>query len=560
MKVTQPGVSAFTELSDVPHSYLGEAEKHLAVNVLETAIDFVPGGNVVGPTSSTDNAIARYDGITGKLIQDSGVFITDTGSVGVGTGTPASALEVQSASTAKMGLDTYRIYSKNISSFSVTSGDFANVFTFTQTSPGGYNGSFIIQMSLGAAGISQSKTYFVNYSYDGTDGAWMELLPITSSGPYFPGGEDIVMDVNITNAVMTIRVRRVSGTKTANINVTAQYATTTSTIALVDSETTGSGATVTGFFPGTPLTQVSGNIGIGTRSPGERFDIVNGNIGVTGGNLNLEYTTNANQYGIINKNGYRYLHDFNYGNNGVVTTIGQNLFIGLITGNLTMGSTATANTEASYNTAIGYNSFASNTTGHNNTAIGRQSLSGNTTGYQNLSIGSNSMTSNTTGFRNTAIGFQSLQTNVGGSIHVAIGRSALLYCTGGYNNTAVGGNSGWNPASDIAQYRITTDNNMTLIGYGATKDNASAITNGTAIGSGAKVTASNTVVIGNTSVTGNYFQGILDTAGDTLRVRTSRTPASASATGNAGDICWDADYIYVCTATDTWKRTAIATW
>jgi hypothetical protein len=44
MKVEQPGVNAFTELSDVPHSYLGEAEKHLAVNILETGIDFVDGG------------------------------------------------------------------------------------------------------------------------------------------------------------------------------------------------------------------------------------------------------------------------------------------------------------------------------------------------------------------------------------------------------------------------------------------------------------------------------------------------------------------------------------
>lgn len=37
-------------------------------------------------------------------------------------------------------------------------------------------------------------------------------------------------------------------------------------------------------------------------------------------------------------------------------------------------------------------------------------------------------------------------------------------------------------------------------------------------------------------------------------------PASATATGTAGDIRYDADYIYICTATDTWKRVAIATW
>jgi hypothetical protein len=37
-------------------------------------------------------------------------------------------------------------------------------------------------------------------------------------------------------------------------------------------------------------------------------------------------------------------------------------------------------------------------------------------------------------------------------------------------------------------------------------------------------------------------------------------PATAGATGTAGDIRYDADYIYVCTATNTWKRAAIATW
>lgn len=45
-----------------------------------------------------------------------------------------------------------------------------------------------------------------------------------------------------------------------------------------------------------------------------------------------------------------------------------------------------------------------------------------------------------------------------------------------------------------------------------------------------------------------------------LRVSLSNAPASATATGSAGAIRWDANYIYVCTATDTWKRVAIATW
>jgi len=48
--------------------------------------------------------------------------------------------------------------------------------------------------------------------------------------------------------------------------------------------------------------------------------------------------------------------------------------------------------------------------------------------------------------------------------------------------------------------------------------------------------------------------------GNTINVPTTRTPASAGSPGTAGDICWDSSYIYVCVATDTWKRTAIATW
>ena len=48
--------------------------------------------------------------------------------------------------------------------------------------------------------------------------------------------------------------------------------------------------------------------------------------------------------------------------------------------------------------------------------------------------------------------------------------------------------------------------------------------------------------------------------GNTINVPVTRTPASAAATGTAGDICWDSSYVYVCVATDTWKRVAITTW
>lgn len=38
-------------------------------------------GDVVGPASATDNALVRFDGTTGKLIQNSPVLVTDSGAI-----------------------------------------------------------------------------------------------------------------------------------------------------------------------------------------------------------------------------------------------------------------------------------------------------------------------------------------------------------------------------------------------------------------------------------------------------------------------------------------------
>lgn len=37
-------------------------------------------------------------------------------------------------------------------------------------------------------------------------------------------------------------------------------------------------------------------------------------------------------------------------------------------------------------------------------------------------------------------------------------------------------------------------------------------------------------------------------------------PSTAASAGTAGQIAWDASFIYICTATDTWKRVGISTW
>jgi hypothetical protein len=54
--------------------------------------------------------------------------------------------------------------------------------------------------------------------------------------------------------------------------------------------------------------------------------------------------------------------------------------------------------------------------------------------------------------------------------------------------------------------------------------------------------------------------GKLHMAADTMRLDTLRTPASAGAAGNAGEICADANYFYHCVATNSWTRAAKAAW
>jgi len=68
---------------------------------------------------------------------------------------------------------------------------------------------------------------------------------------------------------------------------------------------------------------------------------------------------------------------------------------------------------------------------------------------------------------------------------------------------------------------------------------------------------------------GSYFAGGLETAGTvtadsvstgSLTVSSPAVPGAANASGVAGTVAWDADYIYICVSTDTWKRAEISTW
>jgi len=117
---------------------------------------------------------------------------------------------------------------------------------------------------------------------------------------------------------------------------------------------------------------------------------------------------------------------------------------------------------------------------------------------------------------------------------------------------AISGTSGWLTKTAANTWALAT---VTTAGA-AILDDADAAAQRTTLGLGASATlavgtGSGTVAAGDHT----HSYGPSD-----VGINSTGTPAAANSTGTAGTIKWDADYVYVCVATDTWKRAAISTW
>ena len=182
--------------------------------------------------------------------------------------------------------------------------------------------------------------------------------------------------------------------------------------------------------------------------------------------------------------------------------------------------------------------------GDTNIALGTGALESNATGFGLAAVGAMALGINTTGSYNAALGYAALSSVVGNaSYNTAVGTLAGSSINGNHN-TLVGASAG---------STIQTGSSNTLIGRYA----------GTATMSGTVVLSAGVTVRAWCDNTGKWGFGTnaptsaLDLSGDSIRVRTASTPASASATGEAGTVKWDANYVYVCTAPNTWKAAAL---
>lgn len=149
------------------------------------------------------------------------------------------------------------------------------------------------------------------------------------------------------------------------------------------------------------ISDVSGNVGIGTDSPGALLDV----------------------------DGDALIHGI---------TVGHGAGIPL-SDNTVFGSNAfSSNTNGNFNTAIGSNTIASSLVGNENTAVGASTLN-NTTGNANTAVGSGALYSHVSGFGNTALGAGAGLNALGGQ-NVFIGYNAGVNETG--SNTLYIDNSG----------------------------------------------------------------------------------------------------------------------
>jgi trimeric autotransporter adhesin len=240
------------------------------------------------------------------------------------------------------------------------------------------------------------------------------------------------------------------------------------------------------------------NVGIGTSTPTNKLEVVQGTAGNSG--LRLTSMPNAgvlstNASGdVVNATAPNPANAMFWGLTGNTGTIVGTNFIGT-NDNVDLmfkrgGLQAGLLTTVLRNTALGVNAFvAPLNTGADNTIIGVNSTPVNTSGYRNSTLGTATLFSNTVGKENTALGYFALYNNIGGNNNSAVGVNSLFHNTSGNDNAAVGLNSlywnttGVNNTATGTQslFNNTTASGNTANGYQAMYSNTTGTAN-TAMG------------------------------------------------------------------------------
>jgi hypothetical protein len=131
-------------------------------------------GDVVGPSSATDNAIARYDTTTGKLIQNSAVIIDDSNNVtGVNTLTTANLVVNDDTTLGGSNSDTVAVNGRITTDLEPNANNAKDIGTNGRNWRDGFFGRTLHTVNLDLTGTT---------SFDGSQGTSGQVLTSAGTG------------------------------------------------------------------------------------------------------------------------------------------------------------------------------------------------------------------------------------------------------------------------------------------------------------------------------------------------------------------------------------------
>jgi hypothetical protein len=208
-------------------------------------------------------------------------------------------------------------------------GSYTNVFSIVDVPFS--SGIYVLNIEMASrgtvSGTSGTKTYIVTCLYNLGGGTWLRLLPIADPG----GAGQISLDALCSGGTTYIRAIT-SYTTTEIISVGISLSTSTSSLAspsvtslygLVNQ--TGTGATNSGFWPTTVLTERAGFVGVYTQTPSANLQVT-GNI----------YASNA----LTTTNVITTSANISY---GTISTLANIQSANIVTSNIQTGNVVTAN-------------------------------------------------------------------------------------------------------------------------------------------------------------------------------------------------------------------------